>query len=76
MTERSRSETRLWIAFGLIVLLSFAVLGGFGFRIAELAPPIPETVRTPDGTVLFTGDTIRAGQNVWQSLGGQEIGTI
>jgi nitric oxide reductase subunit B len=67
---------RLWVAFSFVVLASFAVLGGFGFRIAELAPPIPESVRTPDGHVLLTGDDIRQGQNVWQSLGGQEIGTV
>ncbi len=30
----------------------------------------------PDGTVLFTGQNIKDGQNVWQSLGGQEIGTV
>ena len=30
----------------------------------------------PRWTVLFTGETIRDGQNVWQSTGGQEIGTI
>jgi nitric oxide reductase subunit B len=52
------------------------VLGGFGFRIAAQAPPIPERVQTPDGQVRFTGDDIRTGQNVWQSLGGQEIGTV
>jgi nitric oxide reductase subunit B len=76
MADRPRSYTRLWAAFSLVIVLSFAVLGGFGFRIAEMAPPIPDTVRTPDGTVLFTGEDVRTGQNVWQSLGGQEIGTV
>jgi nitric oxide reductase large subunit len=76
MTNGGRSYTRLWIAFGLVVILSFAVLGGFGFRIAALAPPIPDQVRTPDGERLFDGDLIREGQNVWQSLGGHEVGTI
>ena len=33
-------------------------------------------VVTADGRLLFTGETIRNGQNVWQSTGGQEIGTI
>lgn len=28
------------------------------------------------GTVLFTGQDIRDGQNAWQSMGGQEVGTI
>ena len=64
-----RSYKRLWISFAFVMIASFAVLGGFAFRIASLAPPIPETVRTPDGTVLFEGDLIREGQNVWQSLG-------
>ena len=67
---------KLWIAFGLIMLISFSVLGGVGYRAINNAPPIPAKVITTDGQVLFTGDTIRDGQNVWQSTGGQEIGTI
>ncbi len=76
MSERQPSHKRLWIVFGLVVLGSFAVLGGFGFRIASMAPPIPAKVCTPDGHELFDGATIQEGQNVWQSLGGQQIGTI
>jgi hypothetical protein len=30
----------------------------------------------PGGSVVFTGQQIRDGQNVWQSLGGQEVGTV
>jgi nitric oxide reductase subunit B len=71
-----RSYIRLWVAFALVMVLSFAVLGGFGFRIAAMAPPILDSVRTPDGKVVLTGDLIREGQNVWQSLGGQEIGSV
>src|SRR5206468_10018787 len=33
-------------------------------------------VVSTDGRVLFDGETIRDGQNVWQSLGGQEMGSI
>lgn len=76
MPTGQRSYKRLWIAFAFVMIVSFAVLGGFAFRIASLAPPIPESVRTPEGTVLFDGDLIREGQNVWQSLGGQQIGTV
>jgi nitric oxide reductase subunit B len=64
------------VLFGFVVIASFAVLGGFGFRIAAQAPPVPDRVLTSDGKLLFNGDTIREGQNVWQSLGGQEIGTV
>ena len=67
---------KLWISFMLVMTISFAVLIYFGREIYRQAPPIPEKVMTPNGTVLFTGQDIKDGQNVWQSLGGQEIGTV
>ncbi len=67
---------KLWIALGVVMLISFAVLGGVGYKAINSGPPIPSKVVTADGQVLFTGETIRNGQNVWQSTGGQEIGTI
>jgi len=67
---------KLWIALGIVMLISFAVLGGVGYKAINSAPPIPSKVVTADGQLLFTGETIRNGQNVWQSTGGQEIGTI
>jgi nitric oxide reductase subunit B len=70
------SYKRLWIALGVVLVVSFAVLGGVGVRILKSAPPIPERVITTDGRVLFDGATIQDGQNVWQSIGGQEVGTI
>src|SRR6516165_5248897 len=67
---------KLWIAMGLVMLISFTVLGTVGYKAINNAPPIPSKVVAADGRVLFTGETIRNGQNVWQSTGGQEIGTI
>src|SRR5512132_3093981 len=67
---------KLWIALGIVLLGSFAVLGSVGYKAISTAPPIPSKVVTADGRQLFTGETIRDGQNVWQSTGGQEIGTI
>ncbi len=67
---------RLWIGLLLVVLLSFAVLGYYGREIYAQAPPVPETVRVENGETLFTGQDIRDGQNVWQSMGGQEVGSI
>ena len=67
---------RLWIGFLLVLTVSFAVLLFFGREIYRQAPPIPEKVVTEEGVLLFTGQDIRDGQNVWQSLGGQEIGTV
>jgi len=67
---------RLWIALAIVIGGSFAVLGWFGGEIARVAPPIPERVVTADGAVLFTGQDIRDGQNVWQSTGGQQLGSV
>ncbi|NJN26915.1 MAG: nitric-oxide reductase large subunit [Cyclobacteriaceae bacterium] len=67
---------KLWVAFILVVSISFAVLGYYGYEIYQQAPPIPVQVSTPDGQVLFTGQDIKDGQNVWQSMGGQEVGTV
>ena len=67
---------KLWIGFILVMVISFGVLGYFGREIYRQAPPVPENVITADGKVLFTGQDIKDGQNVWQSLGGQELGTI
>ncbi len=70
------SYRKLWIALGLVLVISFAVLGGVGVKVLNNAPPIPSQVITSDGRVLFTGTEIQDGQGAWQSIGGQEVGTI
>jgi nitric oxide reductase subunit B len=67
---------RLWIFFGLVVIPSFVVLSWIGTRIYDEAPPVAERVVTIDGTVVIGDGEIQAGQNVWQSLGGMEVGSI
>ena len=67
---------KLWIGFILVMTISFSVLIYYGREIYRQAPPIPDKVMTTDGKVLFTGQDIKDGQNVWQSLGGHEIGTV
>jgi nitric oxide reductase subunit B len=67
---------RLWIALAAVIVLSFSVLGWFGREIYRQAPPLPERVVNEDGEVLFTKQEILDGQNVWQSMGGQQIGSV
>ncbi len=67
---------RLWIGLALVFVFSFAVLGYYGGEIYQAKPPIPRRVVTTAGDVLFTEKDILEGQNVWQSMGGQEIGTV
>jgi nitric oxide reductase subunit B len=70
------SFRRLWLAFAAVVVLSFAVLGWTGIRIYQQAPPVPEHVVTADGRQLAGPGDIHNGQNVWQSMGGMELGSI
>ncbi len=58
------------------MLVSFGVLGFFGKEIYRKAPPVPSKVVTESGEVIMTGAEIKDGQNVWQSIGGQELGTV
>ena len=70
------SYRKLWIALIIVLVVSFAVLGGVGVKVLHSAPPIPAQVVISDGRVLFDGNTIQDGQGAWQSIGGQEVGTI
>lgn len=70
------SYRKLWIGLITVMVLSFAVLGYYGTEIFRQMPPVPERVTVRGGDTLFTGDDIRDGQNVWQSMGGQEVGSV
>jgi nitric oxide reductase subunit B len=70
------SQKNLWIALSVVIIFSFAVLLYYGKQIYQKAPPIPVNVVNSSGKVLFTGQDIKDGQNIWQSMGGQEVGTI
>lgn len=63
-----------WLAF--IFVLSFGALGFLGWQIHQEAPPIPARVVTDNGEVLFTGEQIRRGQQVWLAAGGQQQGSV
>ncbi|HEX6245676.1 MAG TPA: cbb3-type cytochrome c oxidase subunit I, partial [Polyangiales bacterium] len=67
---------RYWIAFCAVVTLSFAVLGWVGVRVYQEAPPIPERVLTSDGVEVTNRQQIELGQNVWQAMGGMQLGSI
>jgi len=70
------TTSRLWIALGCLLGVTFAVLLWMGREIHHQAPPLPERVATPGGQVLYTRADIEAGRQVWQSIGGQQLGSI
>ena len=67
---------KLWLIFIGIFVFSFAVLGWVGTEIFRQKPPIPREVVTTDGRVLIPAEEIQNGQNVWQAMGGMQVGSI
>ena len=67
---------KYWIGFAAVIILSFAVLGYIGTKIYQKAPPIMEKVVSENGEVIFDKGEISAGQNVWQAMGGMEVGSV
>jgi len=70
------TSRRLWIALALLLAGTFSILLWMGGEIHRNAPPMPERVVASDGTLLFTREDIEQGRIVWQSIGGQQLGTI
>jgi nitric oxide reductase subunit B len=70
------SVHRLWTIFAVSMVVMFGALLFFGYQIYVAKPPIPDAVRTASGQVLYTKADIERGQNVWQSMGGMEQGSI
>lgn len=67
---------RLWLLFTGVLVVSFSVLGWIGSRIYQEAPPIADKVVTTAGVTVVDAREIQTGQNVWQTLGGMEVGSI
>ena len=68
--------SRLWAILVVSMVVMFGVLLYFGNQIYHAAPPIPAAVRSEGGDTLFTREQIERGQNVWQSMGGMQQGSI
>jgi nitric oxide reductase subunit B len=67
---------RLWILLISISVFSFAILGWVGTEIFRQAPPIPTEVVTTSGEVFISHGAVSDGQNVWQAMGGMQVGSI
>lgn len=67
---------RLWAILVVSLVLSFSVLLYLGAQIYQQAPPIPNAVQTSNGIVVYTKQDIEDGQNIWQTTGGMQQGSI
>jgi len=70
------STRTLWMGLTILLLCSFAILLYMGHEIHRQAPPLPEKVLSTDGLVVYTRADIETGRQVWQSIGGQQLGSV
>lgn len=63
-----------WVYLAVLIGISFSTLLWTGSEIYRQAPPMPERVVSADGQVIYTRAEIEAGRQVWQSIGGVQLG--
>ena len=79
VSERHTPETLSpwWRRASLTTMaLGFAVLILLTLKVYHEAPPIPDKVAGPGGRIVFSGDDVRAGQQVFLKYGLMDNGTI
>ncbi len=67
---------KLWIGLSMLLSIGFGILLWMGGEIHRQAPPMPERVVTQNGELVFSKADIETGRTVWQSIGGQQLGSI
>jgi nitric oxide reductase subunit B len=67
---------KLWLALAGLLITSFTVLLWVGGEIHRVMPPMPTAVVSTDGRTLYTQADIEQGRQVWQSIGGHQLGSI
>lgn len=66
-----------WIqAAAIVLIIGFFIMGVLTYYTYSDEPPIPTTVKTPSGAVLFTHADIMAGQSIFLGNGLMEYGSI
>lgn len=70
------SHRKLWLGLASLLIVSFGVLLFMGTEIYRKAPPVPERVVSTEGAVIYTAADITKGRQVWQSMGGMQLGSI
>ena len=80
MNQREAASERFspWWRYGVLVvfIVCFGVLIWVSATAYKVAPPIPDRVVDPSGTVVFTGDDILSGQEVFLKHGLMDNGTL
>ncbi|OBB84767.1 nitric-oxide reductase large subunit [Mycolicibacterium peregrinum] len=78
--EESTSQPLIgkgWVqGVALVMIFGFFIMGLLAYRTYTASMPMPDKVVTESGQVVFTGDEITRGQELFQSRGLQEYGSI
>ncbi len=67
---------RLWTGFFVVVVASFAVLGYFGVEIYQQRRRFPSGSSRPMAGCCSPARTSATARTSWQSMGGQEVGSV
>ncbi|HEX2802423.1 MAG TPA: nitric-oxide reductase large subunit [Sphingomicrobium sp.] len=70
------STRKLWTLLTVLLVVSFGVLLLVGRDISFKMPPMPEQVVSQSGETVYTRADIERGRQVWQSMGGMQLGSI
>ena len=70
------STRKLWTSLTILLVVSFGVLLLVGRDISFKMPPMPERVAAANGQTIYTRADIEKGRQVWQSMGGMQLGSI
>ncbi len=73
-----KSDLSPWWRYGVLIVfvIGFGVLIWVSASAYKVSPPIPDRVIDPSGAVVFTGDDIRSGQEVFLKHGLMDNGTL
>ena len=67
---------KYWYILSAVIVISFGVLLYYGGEIYREKPPIPLKLVDANGNLIAGSEDILDGQNVWQSTGGQQLGSV
>lgn len=70
------NSRKLWVYLATLLIASFATLLWTGGEIYRAAPPMPERVVSTESQTIYTRADIEKGRQVWQSMGGMQLGSI
>jgi nitric oxide reductase subunit B len=69
--------SKAWVqAAALVFLVGFFILGLLAYRTYQAKPPVPVEVMDPSGHVLYTGEDVSDGQQVFLHNGLMEYGSV